>query len=73
MAGLVVIVFLVGGLILWGGAVCTFFFGVDGIVLTDLFFLLLGGQMIRFPYTICESEENATRYKAIISKIEDLK
>lgn len=61
--------FLVG-LILWGGALSTFLFEQE-IALKDLFCLLLGGQLIKFGYAICESEDIDKKYKDIIEKIKD--
>ena len=67
---LALFLFLVG-LRLWGGAVVTFLFEQE-IVLKDLFCLLLGGQLIKFRYAICESEDNDKKYLAIISKLHKL-
>ena len=58
------------GLCLWGGAVATFLFEQE-IVLKDLFCLLLGGQLIKFGYAICESEDTDRKYENIINKIKD--
>ena len=60
----------IAGIILWGGSVATFLFEQQ-IALKDLFCLLLGGQLIKFGYAICESEDTDKKYRAIIEKIKD--
>ena len=41
------------------------------IALKDLFCLLLGSQLIKFGYAICESEDTDKKYKDIIEKIKE--
>ena len=70
ISGLLALFLFLAGLVLWGGSTATFFFGQE-IALKDLFCLLLGGQLIKFGYAICESEDIDRKYKTIIEKIED--
>lgn len=70
ISGCFTLLFMFGGFVLWGGAVATFCFGQE-ITLNDLFCLLLGGQMIKFAYAICESEDSDKKYREIIEKIKD--
>ena len=72
ISGCVTLLFMFGGFVLWGEAVLNFYFEQE-IALNDLFCLLLGGQMIKFAYAICESEADDNKHKEIISKIENLK
>ena len=70
ISGCFTLLYFIVGLILWGGAVATFLFEQE-IVLKDLFFLLLGGQLIKFGYAICESKDIEDKYREIIEKIKD--
>lgn len=70
ISGLLTLFLFFVGLVLWGGSVATFFFEQE-IALKDLFCLLLGGQLIKFGYAICESEDTDKKYNAIIEKIKE--
>ena len=70
ISGCLTLLFMIGGFVLWGGAVLTFCFEQE-IALSDLFCLVLGGQMIKFAYAICESGDIDSKDKAIIDAIKD--
>lgn len=73
LEALIALVFLVVGLAKWLGAALNFFFGDQAVVLEDLFCLLLGGQMIKFAYAICDSNAAAKNFEAIMDALEKIK
>lgn len=70
ISGCFTLLYFIVGIILWGGSVATFLFEQE-IVLKDLFCLLLGGQLIKFGYAICESEDMENKYRELIEKIKN--
>jgi len=70
ISGCFTLLYFIVGIILWGGSVATFLFEQE-IVLKDLFCLLLGGQLIKFGYAICESRDIENKYEELIKKIKD--
>lgn len=70
MLALIIVLILVLGIGGWiFGIVEYFIFGADAMY--ALFFVVVGGQLVKLAYAFCESEDLDKKYEEIMKKLRD--
>lgn len=70
MSGIIAFILLIGGAVMWCLAVASIWVG--GIDASAVFYLILGAQLVRLGYAICDSEEKAKWHREIVDKLSEI-